>query len=139
MSIKAGIISLLFFSLVSSSYGQNQSIVLKKVQQSMIQKSDLIIPSQKLKFTLSDSWFSRDKTHHFLTSAFLSSAGYYFLREEQQYSNSISQQGGICFSLSLGVIKEIRDGFKPNNAFSVKDLVADILGTAVGILLVSDL
>ena len=94
---------------------------------------------QQFKITLSDSWFSRDKTHHFITSAFLSSAGYYFLREEKKYSNNVAQQGGICFSLSLGITKEIRDGLKPNNAFSVKDLVADILGTAVGILLISDL
>ena len=94
---------------------------------------------QQFKFTFSDSWVSRDKTHHFLTSALLSGTGYYFLREEQKYSNSIAQQGGFCFSLSLGLVKEIRDGLKPNNAFSVKDLIADILGTAVGILLVSDL
>ena len=94
---------------------------------------------QQFKITLSDSWLSRDKTHHLLTSAFLSGAGYYFLREEKKYSNNIAQQGGICFSLSLGITKEIRDGLKPNNAFSVKDLVADILGTAVGILLISDL
>ena len=93
----------------------------------------------KLKFTVSDSWFGRDKVHHFLTSAFLSSAGYYFFHEEQNFSNFKSQQGGFCFSISLGLIKEIRDGFKTNNAFSVKDFVADILGTMLGIVLISDL
>jgi len=65
--------------------------------------------------------------------------GYYFLYEERQFSNQKSQQGTMIFSLSLGLIKEIRDGFKPQNAFSVKDFIADVLGAVVGIMLVSDL
>jgi len=92
----------------------------------------------KLKITFSDSWFSRDKAHHFLTSAFLSAAGYYLLREEQNYSNQKSQIGGCCFSLSLGLAKEIRDGLQQNNAFSVKDFVANLLGIAVGIVIFAD-
>ena len=91
------------------------------------------------KITLSDSWFGRDKVHHFLTSAFLSGVGYYFFHEEQHYSNRFSQRGGFCFSISLGLAKEVRDGLKQDNAFSVKDLAADILGTLAGIALVSDL
>lgn len=97
-----------------------------------------ILSRQKITFTLDDSWFGRDKVHHFLSSAFLTTAGYYFCKEERGFSNYKSQQGGISFSLSLGLLKEIRDGRKPNNAFSVKDLVADILGTVVGVLIVSD-
>ena len=93
---------------------------------------------QKITFTVSDSWFSRDKAHHFLTSAFLTTAGYYYCREQNHFSNFKSQQGAVCFSLSLGLIKEIRDGMKKNNAFSWKDLVADILGTAVGLAIISD-
>lgn len=93
---------------------------------------------QKITFTVSDSWFSRDKAHHFLTSAFLTTAGYYYSREQKKFSNFKSQQNGIYFSLSLGMLKEIRDGLKKNNSFSWKDLVADILGTAVGLALVSD-
>ncbi|MFZ5516407.1 MAG: DUF2279 domain-containing protein [Candidatus Zhuqueibacterota bacterium] len=92
----------------------------------------------KIAFTLNDSTFGRDKVHHFLSSAFLTTAGYYFCREEKGFSRVASCQGGISFSLSLGLLKEIRDGRQPENAFSVKDLVANILGTAVGLLIVAD-
>ncbi|MCI0494112.1 hypothetical protein L0Z72_03825 [candidate division KSB1 bacterium] len=92
----------------------------------------------KFKITLSDSWFTRDKAHHFLTSAFLSAAGYYLLREEQKFSNQKSQTGGFFISLSLGLTKEIRDGIQHKNAASVTDLVANLLGIAVGIIIISD-
>jgi putative lipoprotein len=92
----------------------------------------------KFKITCSDSWFTRDKAHHFLTSAFLSATGYYLLREEQNFSNQQSQIGGFCISFSLGLAKEIRDGLKQNNAASAKDFVANLLGIAVGIMIISD-
>ena len=92
---------------------------------------------RKITFTVTDSWFSRDKAHHFLTSAFLTTAGYYYSRERNNFSNFKSQQNSICFSLSLGLIKEFRDGMQKHNSFSWKDLVADILGTAVGLVVVS--
>ncbi len=93
---------------------------------------------KKITFTVSDSWFSRDKAHHFLTSAFLTTAGYYYCRNEQGLPNNRSQQGAVSFSLSLGLIKEIRDGMQKKNSFSWKDLTADILGTALGVILVAD-
>jgi putative lipoprotein len=92
----------------------------------------------KFKITFSDSWFTRDKAHHFLTSAFLSAAGYYLLREEQKFSNQESQTGGFFISLSLGLAKEFRDGLRNNSAFSAKDFVANLLGIAVGIMIISD-
>ena len=93
---------------------------------------------KKIQFTISDSWVGRDKAHHFLTSAFLTTAGYYYGREVNKWSNAWAQNVGVSFSLSLGLLKEVRDGLKPNNAFSWKDLVADLCGTFVGLALVSD-
>ena len=93
---------------------------------------------KKITFDNSDSWFSRDKAHHFLTSVFLTSAGYYYCRELKKFSNFKSQQGAVCFSVSLGLSKEIRDGLRVNNDFSWKDLLADLVGTALGLALVSD-
>ncbi|MBC8181226.1 hypothetical protein H8E88_08880 [candidate division KSB1 bacterium] len=118
---------LLFLSQTASA----GNFELKKIQPEKFQL-------QKITFTVSDSWFSRDKAHHFLTSAFLTTAGYYYSRELNNFSNFKSQQLGISFSLSFGLIKEIRDGIQKNNSFSWKDLVADILGIAVGLVLVSD-
>ena len=131
------IIILLFFA--SLCFGQQEEFEINKFGLKLTNNPKPEFQSPKFKITFSDSWFGRDKVHHFLTSALLSGVGYYFLREEQSYSNRFSQQGGFGFSISLGLAKEIRDGFKPQNAFSVKDLVADILGTLVGIAIVSDL
>ncbi|MDZ7330897.1 MAG: hypothetical protein ONB13_01410 [candidate division KSB1 bacterium] len=99
---------------------------------------NLLSPNRQFNVTLSDSWFGRDKVHHFLTSAFLSAAGYYVLRDEQKYANRTAQAGCLTFSISMGLAKEIRDGMKPQNAFSVKDLVADVLGAALGLAIVAD-
>jgi len=93
---------------------------------------------QKLKFTVSDSWISRDKVHHFLTSAFLTTSGYYYSREVRKYSIVPSRQIAVSFSVSLGLLKEIRDGVRPGNAFSWKDLAADVLGTAAGIIIIRE-
>lgn len=131
------LVGLLIF--VSTGWGQTKIIESNKFEFCLGEKSNFVLHHPQLKFTVSDSWFGRDKVHHFLTSAFLSSTGYYFFHEEQNFSNVKSQQGGFCFSVSLGLMKELRDGFKANNAFSVKDLIADILGAVVGIALVSDL
>jgi len=130
------LISLFFVNMAS---GQDSGIQAGKFNVDFLQNPKPKFQNPKFKITFSDSWFGRDKVHHFLTSALLSGVGYYFLREEQSYSNKFSQQGGFGFSISLGLAKEIRDGLKPQNAFSVKDLVADILGTLVGIAIVSDL
>jgi putative lipoprotein len=131
------VLILVFF--INTSLAQNNISSLNKFKSDLIQNPNSQIQKPHFKITLSDSWFGRDKAHHFLTSAFLSGVGYYFFHEEQNYSNRFSQRGGFCFSISLGLAKEVRDGLKPQNAFSVKDLVADILGTLAGIALVSDL
>lgn len=137
MILKTGFFIIIILTTSTRSFGQNGAFYSKKID--MLQNPKPEFQTPKFKITFSDPWFGRDKVHHFLTSALLSGVGYYFLREEQSYSNKFSQQGGFGFSISLGLAKEIRDGFKIQNAFSVKDLIADILGTLVGIAIVSDL
>ncbi len=140
MLVKFILLMMISSLFVNSSLAQDgDSQFSKSVLYYSIQKPESSKDNQRFKITFSDPWFSRDKVHHFLTSAFLSGAGYYFLYEEQARSNSFAKNGGFGFSISLGLAKEVRDGFKPQNAFSVKDLMADILGTLVGIAMVSDL
>ena len=43
--------------------------------------------------------------------------------------------GGIVFS--LGVTKEIRDSFQPDNRFSYRDLLFDLAGVGCGLLVAS--
>lgn len=138
MRVNFILLILILLFLVNTSLGQDNVIQSSKFTIDSLQNPKPDFQNPKFKITFSDSWFGRDKVHHFLTSAFLSGVGYYFLHEEQNISSVKSQYGGFCFSISLGLVKEVRDGFKPQNAFSVKDLVADILGTVVGIVLVSD-
>jgi len=97
-----------------------------------------ILRLRPISFTIRDSWFSRDKVHHFLSSAFLATAGYYYSREIASRSESSARGVGVSFSLSLGILKELRDGMQSRNDFSWKDLVADCLGTGVGVLLIKE-
>ncbi len=97
-----------------------------------------VLSLKSMSFTISDSWFSRDKAHHFLLSAFLASAGYYYSREINRNSDMRARTIGVSFSLSLGIFKEIRDGMQRKNNFSWKDLAADFLGTGLGIFVMKE-
>jgi uncharacterized protein YfiM (DUF2279 family) len=93
---------------------------------------------QSYRITFSDSWFAKDKADHFLVSAFLTAGSYYFLTEEQQYSKKNAIRGSFGFAFSIGLTKEIRDGFLKGRAGSIKDIVANALGIGVTLLLYSE-
>ena len=79
-----------------------------------------------------DSWFARDKFHHFTTSALLvcsGSAGVNIL----QSSRSECLRWGVGFSFTMGLLKEFLDMKKPGNHFCWKDLAADLAGIGLGI------
>jgi len=82
-----------------------------------------------------DPWMARDKVAHFAVS--LAAVGFsnHLLGSEFGSSKSGARNKSVCFSLSLGVCKEIHDRTQKGNRFSLKDLAADILGTAVGLVL----
>ena len=84
---------------------------------------------------ISDKWFARDKLEHLGVSAFLSGVSYCVFRDFY-YNN---QESSIYFSASLtfsaGLGKEFHDLKTPRGSFSYKDLVADILGIGLGLLI----
>jgi uncharacterized protein YfiM (DUF2279 family) len=84
-----------------------------------------------------DLWAGKDKCKHFLLSGFWSAFGYLLCHRHFEHSEGESSliSGGIV--LSLGVTKEIRDGFQPDNRFSYKDLVFDIVGIGCGLFIAS--
>lgn len=51
------------------------------------------------------------------------------------FGKTVSLVSGIVFSLGLGLGKECGDFFNPNSKWDWKDLVADIVGTAIGLSL----
>ena len=84
-----------------------------------------------------DRWFGRDKVHHFAVSVFLTGFGYYAAKNELNYANPAAKNFSVGFSISFGILKEIYDGTLKNSVPSYKDLVADIAGTGVGLLLLT--
>ena len=84
-----------------------------------------------------DRWMGRDKCKHFLLSGFWSGLGYLLSRRhfENTEGTSLQISGGIVFS--LGVTKEIRDSFQPDNRFSYRDLLFDLAGVGCGLLVAS--
>lgn len=84
-----------------------------------------------------DLWAGKDKCKHFLLSGFWSGFGYLLCHRHFNYSEekSLLLSGGVV--LSLGLSKEVRDGFQADNRFSYKDLVFDIVGIGCGLFIAS--
>ncbi len=82
-----------------------------------------------------DPWLGRDKGLHFVGSmmtvilASKTMTDIYGIRQ----SRAVNYAAG--FSLSLGLVKEIRDEARRGNHFCWKDLSADLAGIAAGMLL----
>ncbi|MBN2425962.1 MAG: DUF2279 domain-containing protein [Calditrichaceae bacterium] len=84
-----------------------------------------------------DTWTGLDKGYHLVGSMiFMIGTAKGF----QQYTSCDHQQSviyGSGITLSLGMGKEIYDSKQKDNHFSYKDLVADIIGLAIGILILN--
>ncbi|MCX6641245.1 MAG: DUF2279 domain-containing protein [bacterium] len=82
-----------------------------------------------------DSWIGADKAEHFLVSFWLAGGALATLKATR---NNEDQSTVSCFGVTfgLGIAKEIYDLRHPKtHQASWKDLTADLLGTACGILL----
>jgi len=84
-----------------------------------------------------DSWFGRDKANHLTVSAALVGFGYYATREEIGYGDCAARNSAIGFSLACGIAKEVYDWTSHKGHPSFKDIVADIVGVGVGIVMIS--
>jgi uncharacterized protein YfiM (DUF2279 family) len=84
-----------------------------------------------------DLWVGKDKCKHFLLCGFWSAFGYLLCHRHFDCSQekSLLISGGAVFS--SGVTKEIRDSFQPDNRFSYKDLVFDVVGVGCGLFIAS--
>jgi uncharacterized protein YfiM (DUF2279 family) len=82
-----------------------------------------------------DKWWGKDKVKHFVLSAFLAGVSYkiYHNKLHNRKEHSLYFSSGFTFSLGLG--KEIYDETRPQKKFSYKDLVYDLLGIGVGLLI----
>ena len=102
------------------------------------QKSQLdSLKGRNIRHIIHDRWFGQDKVHHFAVSAFLTGFGYYAAKSEMDLTNSQAKSFSVGFSISFGIAKEIYDGTLKKSVPSFKDLVADLAGTGVGLLILT--
>ncbi|HVP37387.1 MAG TPA: DUF2279 domain-containing protein [Terriglobales bacterium] len=84
-----------------------------------------------------DKWLAWDKAGHFLISGFLAGSSYAIYHKSFNNDRKSSIYFASIFTLGLGVGKELSDMRKPKDKFSYKDIIFDILGTTVGIIIAS--
>ena len=77
-----------------------------------------------------------DKLKHFTFSLYTTTTGYYIMNRmlETEYKQAYLYSAG--FSLTLGLGKEGHDLKNDQGTFSFLDIVADLAGTAFGILII---
>ncbi len=86
---------------------------------------------------VADAWLAPDKGKHFLGSLMLTVFTARALHQEFGVSDRRSRRIGVGVSLSLGLIKEMRDRRQPGNHFCWKDLLANLGGIGVAIVLLN--
>ena len=53
---------------------------------------------------------------------------------QTEVGNLLSKVIGFSVAMVIGVLKEVYDRFQPGNRFCLKDLLADALGAASGVM-----
>jgi uncharacterized protein YfiM (DUF2279 family) len=92
-------------------------------------------PSQPDTIRIQDKWIAWDKVEHLGVSALFSGTLYSVFHNfyDNDRKASIYLSSSLTFGLGLG--KEFYDRRTPRNKFSYKDMVADVLGIGIGLLI----
>ncbi len=80
-----------------------------------------------------DRWLGDDKLKHLMVSAFLTGIGYRLCYDGLECRRERSKVLASSLTLSLGLGKELRDRQR-GEIFSYKDLIADLCGIGMGLL-----
>ncbi len=120
---------LVVFVLVSAYIGFNES---RAYQHQAINsgKGSALVEGQK-----EDRWLGEDKLKHLMVSTFLTGIGYRLCYDGFDCPTDCSRVVASSFTFSLGLGKELRDRTQKGETFSLKDLVADLLGIGMGLLI----
>ncbi|HPC35946.1 MAG TPA: DUF2279 domain-containing protein [Candidatus Marinimicrobia bacterium] len=84
-----------------------------------------------------DRWFAMDKLKHFSTSFYLTTTLFYGQNRIFDVKSDKANRNAAGLTISLGVLKEIRDLNQKENYFSWRDLVVDILGVGAAIFFIN--
>jgi len=85
-----------------------------------------------------DSWFGEDKFKHLMASALIVGLSYNIARYDFHNPKPNAVMLGCGISISAGITKEIWDLYRPGGIPSYRDLIADIVGVAVGVFLMTE-
>ena len=101
--------------------------------------TSLIKDQCQLKVVVSDSirmipdkWFALDKVYHLVVSFSLVGSSYHLLANRIKVQKSYSTASSIGGVFALGITKELYDASRPDDRFSYRDLIYDILGIGIG-------
>jgi uncharacterized protein YfiM (DUF2279 family) len=89
------------------------------------------------KSTRYDSWLGKDKFDHSMVSAGLVATQFYVFHQELEWSTPRSRRIAAGSTLVIGIAKEIYDKAGRRGTPSWKDLLADLAGIGLGIMLVT--
>ncbi len=102
--------------------------------------SQIKIPHKFSVIQPEDKWLSFDKWQHFSTSFIITMDSYYQLNSFIYDDEVKCKKWSVSISLTSGLVKEIFDVRRKNNPlFSWKDIVFDISGTILGIVVINNL
>jgi putative lipoprotein len=85
----------------------------------------------------SDKLTTPDKAQHFMGSLIFTVLFYKIFQDPLEIHKSNSKYLAVGITLGLGVSKELYDSSRSKGAFSWKDLLADVAGITVGLILVN--
>lgn len=72
-----------------------------------------------------------------MVSAGLVAAQFYFFHAEQKRERQTSRQMAAASTLVVGIAKEIYDGISRRGTASWKDLLADVAGTGLAVMILT--
>lgn len=94
----------------------------------------LVIPVSATESEYVDAWFGQDKALHFTLSAALSAGMYVGCRSGLHINQESSLLLTPMWVVTIGFAKEDHDLNIKGTGFSVRDIVADILGMGTGLV-----
>lgn len=93
--------------------------------------------TKKLELFSKSDWLSADKGHHLAASAFITGIAFYSFKQELGYSSHVSNTAAISTALVVGITKEIYDKVSNRGHPSFKDILANIAGITVSLIILN--
>jgi uncharacterized protein YfiM (DUF2279 family) len=122
---------LLSLALIPSGFGARSGLP-SQHQVLNLEKGGALSEGQK-----EDRCLGEDKLKHLMVSTFLTGIGYRLSYDGFDWPQDRSRVVASSITLSIGLGKELKDQVQKGDTFSFKDLVADLLGIGMGLLILT--